>query len=79
MKILFAGSAPFSLPVLEYLMREKQVSGVLTAPDKPAGRGLKMTATPVKILADAYAVPVFQPEKLRGTFIDNMRDHIHAV
>jgi hypothetical protein len=32
-----------------------------------------MTATPVKILADTYGVPVFQPEKLRGTFIDDMR------
>lgn len=80
MKILFAGSAPFSLPVLEYLIREKKVSGVLTAPDRPAGRGLKTTATPVKVLAETHNIPIFQPEKLRGTFIDDMaREHFDVL
>ncbi len=66
MKILFMGTPEFAVPCLDALIKNGyQVCGVVTQPDKPAGRGHKMTPPPVKILAQEKGIEVFQPEILR--------------
>ncbi len=66
MRIVFAGTPDFSAPVLQALLdSEHAVVGVYTQPDRPAGRGRKLTAGPVKQLALHNGVPVFQPVSLR--------------
>ena len=60
------GSPDFSVPILEGLTQEFQVVGVVTQPDRPSGRGRKMTPPPVKELADKLGIAVMQPLKLRA-------------
>jgi methionyl-tRNA formyltransferase len=64
-RIVFMGSPEFSLPSLRSLAAEYNIVGVVTQPDRPAGRGLKLTPPPVKELALELGLPVFQPRKLR--------------
>jgi methionyl-tRNA formyltransferase len=64
-KVVFMGSAEYSVPSLMALMLAHQVVGVVTQPDRPAGRGRKVVASPVKLLAEASRLPVFQPTTLR--------------
>jgi len=59
------GSPEFALPVLMSLMERYQVVGVVTQPDRPAGRGRVVTPPPVKAAALAHGVPVIQPERMR--------------
>jgi methionyl-tRNA formyltransferase len=59
------GSPEFSLPTLQGLAKHYSVVGVVTQPDRPAGRGRKLTAPPVKELALALGLPVIQPNRLR--------------
>ena len=67
MRIVFMGTPDFAAASLERLLKENfQVVGVFTQPDKPRGRGMTVTACPVKQVADAAGIPVFQPEKLRN-------------
>ena len=67
MKIVFAGTPEFSVPVLQALLdSHHQVSAVYTQPDRPAGRGRQLRASPVKELALSHDLPVFQPVSLRG-------------
>lgn len=66
MKIIFAGTPAFAVPSLQALLdSEHQVCAVYTQPDRPAGRGRHLTPSPVKILATAAGVPVYQPESLK--------------
>lgn len=65
MKILFYGTPEFALPTLEALRDRHQIVGVITQPDKPAGRGRRLTAPPVKQRAEAAGIPVLQPRRLR--------------
>ena len=58
------GSPEFSLPSLEALAGSFDVSGVVTQPDRPAGRGRKLTPPPIKTLADELGIPVIQPRRL---------------
>lgn len=48
---------------------------VITSPDKPAGRGLQLQKTPVKILAEKYNIPVFTPEKIDSDFISKIKEY----
>ena len=64
MRILFAGTPDFSVQVLDAIAQSFTVCGVLTAPDKPAGRSRKLSPSPVKIRADELGIRVFQPDKL---------------
>ncbi len=66
LRIVFFGSPEFSLPALEALHAHFFLAGVVTQPDKPAGRGRQLTPPPVKVLADKLNVPAIQPEKLRA-------------
>lgn len=66
MRLLFAGTPEFALPALAAAgAGGHEVVGVLTQPDRPAGRGRKLVASPVKRAALAAGVPVFQPETLK--------------
>lgn len=66
LKIIFAGTPDFAARHLDALLTsEHQIVGVFTQPDRPAGRGNKLTASPVKLLAQQHDIPVFQPKSLR--------------
>src|SRR6266571_6978576 len=67
-KIVFAGTPEFAARCLEALLESRhRVSGVLTRPDRPAGRGLEPAASPVKRLAISRGIEVDQPADLRDT------------
>jgi len=66
LRILFAGTPEFALPALDALAASEHILlGVLTQPDRAAGRGLQMQASPVKQRALALSLPVLQPVSLR--------------
>ena len=65
LRALFFGTPAFSVPCLDALASIAEVVGVVCQPDKPVGRGLTMTAPPVKQRAVALGLPVIQPTKLR--------------
>ena len=66
MKIIFAGTPEFAVPALQALLDEDfEVAMVLTQPDRPAGRGMQLKASPIKQLALQHNLPVFQPESLK--------------
>jgi methionyl-tRNA formyltransferase len=64
-RIVFMGTPEFAVPILLALDKGHQVIGVVTQPDRPAGRGRKLVASPVKEAAQAQGLPVFQPHTLR--------------
>ena len=66
LRIAFAGTPQFALPALRALLASHhRVVGVLTQPDRPAGRGMKLQASPVKQCAVGRGWPVAQPRSLR--------------
>ena len=66
MKILFMGTPEPAKICLEALINAREeVVAVITQPDRPKGRGLKLASTPVKETAIHYNIPVFQPEKIK--------------
>ncbi|GFD78927.1 methionyl-tRNA formyltransferase [Tenacibaculum sp. KUL118] len=66
LKVIFAGTPDFAAKHLSALLdSDHEVIAVYTQPDRPAGRGKKLTASPVKVLAEAHAVPVYQPQSLK--------------
>ncbi|MBP6630861.1 MAG: methionyl-tRNA formyltransferase [Kofleriaceae bacterium] len=65
MRVVFMGTPEFAVPCLAAVAAEHQVALVVTQPDKPAGRGGKLTAPPVKLWATAHGLPVIQPPSMR--------------
>lgn len=66
MRIVFAGTPAFAACALQALIDAgHDIVGVLTQPDRPAGRGMKLQASPVKLLAQSAGLPVAQPQGLR--------------
>lgn len=65
MNIVFMGTPDFAVPSLKVLIKEYNVTAVLTQPDKPKGRGKKMSCSPVKEEALKHGIPVYQPVKLK--------------
>lgn len=66
LNIIFAGTPDFAAQHLQALLdSEHNVIAVFTQPDKPAGRGKKLQASPVKQLAEQHQIPVYQPKSLR--------------
>ncbi len=66
MKIVFAGTPDFAVPTLQMLLDSgHELCAIYTQPDRPAGRGRKLTASPVKALALKARIPVFQPATLK--------------
>ena len=75
MRIVFMGTPDFAVPSLEKLTDEGyEVVGVFTQPDRPKGRGNKLTPSPVKICAGKHGIPVFQPEKIRRDGVKTLRE-----
>ena len=72
------GTPDFAVPSLSGLLAHgEHVVAVVTQPDRPKGRGRKLTAPPVKQLAIDAGLPVLQPEKIRGQdFLDRIRDFL---
>ena len=75
LRIAFFGTPAFAVPTLEHLLQSPHpVVGVVTQPDRPSGRGQRVTAGPVKAVALSAGLPVFQPPKLsRDQFEDQLR------
>ena len=66
MRVVFMGTPDIAATCLKRILADGfQVVGVYTQPDRPKNRGMKLTASPVKILAQAHNIPVFQPENFR--------------
>jgi methionyl-tRNA formyltransferase len=65
LKIIFAGTPNFAASALAALLREHKVVAVLTQPDRPAGRGMQLAASPVKQLALQHGLVVLQPATLK--------------
>jgi len=63
-RIVFMGSPEFAVPSLRVLTREYRVVGVVTQPDRPAGRGREMRPPPIKLEAAELRLPAIQPERL---------------
>src|SRR5215813_14170282 len=68
MKVVFCGTPEFAVPTLKHLLAQAdlQVAAVVTQPDRPSGRGMKLKFSPVKETALAASVTVYQPEKIRA-------------
>jgi len=77
LRIVFMGTPEFAVPSLEALVAAKfNVVAVITAPDKPQGRGQKLVPSPVKESAIKLNVPVLQPSNLKSPeFIDELRSY----
>ena len=75
LRIVFMGTPEFAVPSLRALVSEGyNVVAVVTAPDKPAGRGQKLHESDVKIAARELGLPILQPEKLKAPeFVEAMR------
>ena len=74
MRIVFLGTPDFGVPSLKALVDAGyEVVGVFTQPDKPKGRGNKMQKSPVKICAEGYGIPVFQPVKIRVDGVEDLK------
>lgn len=67
-KVVFMGTPDFSVPVLKMLIENTNVSLVVTQPDKEAGRKKELVKSPVKVVAQNYNIPVFQPTRIRKDF-----------
>jgi len=66
LKIIFAGTPEFAVPALAALIAAgHEIVMVLTQPDRPAGRGMKLKPSPVKVLAEQHRLHVFQPVSLK--------------
>jgi methionyl-tRNA formyltransferase len=66
MRIVYMGSADFSLPSLASLSHDSQMAGVVTQPDRRAGRGRRLESNPVKVWAQAHGLEVFQPDSVNA-------------
>ena len=64
--VIFMGTPHFAVPSLQKLIESQTVVGVITQPDRPAGRGRRPRPSPVKIAAEEAGLPIYQPESLRG-------------
>src|SRR5689334_22941625 len=75
LRIVFMGTPEFAVASLEALVRAGfNIVGVVTAPDKPAGRGMKMTESAVKKFAARKGITILQPEKLKDpVFLEELK------
>lgn len=76
MRIIYLGTPEFAIAPLNSLVENGyEVVAVVTAPDKPAGRGKKLTPPPVKVFAERQDIPVFQPAKLKDKeFLESIKN-----
>ena len=88
MRVVFLGTPEFAVPSLRSLHNcidpAYQLVGVITQPDRPAGRGQKLAPPPVKVVAAELGIPVFQPDRLRDNeaaprFLEEADPHLMIV
>ncbi|MDP4252925.1 MAG: methionyl-tRNA formyltransferase, partial [Bacteroidota bacterium] len=79
LRLVFMGTPEFAVASLDALVRAGYlIAGVVTAPDKPAGRGMQMSESAVKKYANQHGLTLLQPEKLKDKqFLDSLRS-LHA-
>lgn len=65
-RVVFMGTPEFSVPALQALLASQSVVGVVTQPDRPAGRGRVLQPPPVKSVALEAGIPIYQPKSLRS-------------
>ncbi|MFT5618306.1 MAG: methionyl-tRNA formyltransferase [Arenicella sp.] len=77
LRIIFMGTPDFAVPSLEKLVENGyNIVAVITAPDKPAGRGMKLQASAVKQAAEKLGIPILQPTNLKRTdFLEELRSY----
>src|SRR6267378_3415161 len=68
MRIVFIGTGEIGVPVLRWLLQSEkhELAGVVTQPDKPAGRAQLLQAPPIKAAVAGSAVPILQPGRVKG-------------
>jgi methionyl-tRNA formyltransferase len=73
--IIFMGTPQFAVPSLEAILQTGyRIAAVVTAPDRPAGRGKKRRPSAIKVFAEKHSLPVLQPENLKSTaFVDQLK------
>ena len=77
MRVVFAGTPAFAVPALDALVLARhEVVLVLTQPDRPSGRGLRLAASPVALCAERHGLPVSKPESLRAP---SAREQLEAL
>lgn len=76
LRIAYAGTPDFAVPALETLLKsDHQVVLVITQPDRPAGRGRKLTPSPVKVVAANSNIPILQPQNVNTPeFLSNLHE-----
>ena len=77
LRIIYMGTPEFAVPAFELLVTQGwNVVAVITAPDKPQGRGKKLGSSPVKLSAEKLGIPVLQPTNLKSPeFLDTLRSY----
>src|SRR5918999_196668 len=79
LRIVFLGTPQFAVPTLAALLESRhQVVGVVTQPDRPRGRGQRVSDAPVKALAVERGLPVLQPERLSREAFGDAFDRLSA-
>ncbi|MCS6816460.1 MAG: methionyl-tRNA formyltransferase [Blastocatellia bacterium] len=73
MRVIFMGTPEAAVPTLQRILSEHEVLAVFTQPDRPVGRHQVLTPPPVKEVAQAHGIPVYQPEKLKTN------EEVHAL
>ncbi|MBR2191101.1 MAG: methionyl-tRNA formyltransferase, partial [Eubacterium sp.] len=75
MRVVFMGTPDFSVPALERIATEHEVVAVVTQKDKPKGRGMSVSYTPVKESALKLNIPIYQPDKVKEeSFVKELRE-----
>ena len=75
MRVVFMGTPVFSVPALERIATEHEVVAVVTQKDKPKGRGMSVSYTPVKESALKLNIPIYQPDKVKEeSFVKELRE-----
>lgn len=77
LRVVYFGTPEFAVPTLETLVASRhRVVALVSQPDRPRGRGLQIAPTPTRRVAEAHAVPVLQPTRLKDDgFLDALRAH----
>lgn len=67
LSVVFMGTPEFACPSLQRLIEEENVISVVTQPNRAKGRGQRLHPPPVKVVAQKYGIPVYQPERIKDT------------
>jgi methionyl-tRNA formyltransferase len=77
MRIVFMGSPDFAVPSLNAVAEHFELVGVITQPDRPSGRGRKLTSSSVKTRAEELELPIFQPISMKHSESEDMLRNLH--